>query len=145
MLKSSGTVVENTAQYENTMNVQHFCERKYCTEHTENRISFCGGQTLSQVECHLVSLFAWRGKKKEIIITAFVFEVDPFAFEHLQSDVNVVDLLQAADGWQAELGRQTPILDEELHHTPGNESHMRIIFKNIHLQQVMQQNVSLLL
>ena len=86
-----------------------------------------------------------EGKKKEIIITAFVFEVDSFAFEHLQSDVNIVDLLQAADGWQAELGRQTPILDEELHHTAGSESHMRIIFKNIHLQQVMQQNVSLLL
>lgn len=72
-------------------------------------------------------------KKKKITITAFILEVDPFAFEHLQSDVDIVDLLQAADGWQAELGRQTPFLDEELHHTPGSESNMRIRFKNIHL------------
>lgn len=38
------------------------------------------------------------------VITAVVFEVDPFAFEDLQSHINIVDLLQAADGGQAELG-----------------------------------------
>ena len=74
-----------------------------------------------------------KGEKKKITITAFILEVDAFAFEHLQSDVDIVDLLQAADGWQTELGRQTPFLDEELHHTPGSESHVRIIFKIIHL------------
>lgn len=38
------------------------------------------------------------------IITAIVFEVDPFVFQNLKSHINIVDLLQAADGGQTELG-----------------------------------------
>lgn len=38
------------------------------------------------------------------IITVVVLEVDRFAFEDLQSHINIVDLLQAADGGQTELG-----------------------------------------
>lgn len=36
--------------------------------------------------------------------TTVVLEVDSFAFQDLQSHINVVDLLQTADGRHTELG-----------------------------------------
>lgn len=53
----------------------------------------------------------------------FICEIDPFALEHLKSDVDIVDFLQAADRWQTEFQRQTPILNEELHHTTAGKPH----------------------
>ena len=81
----------------------------------KHRVSCCRGQPLLQVQ--RLPRFFLALLRRKIIITKFVLEVDVFAFEHLQSDVHVVDLLQAADGRQAELRRQTPVLDEQLHHT----------------------------
>lgn len=52
-----------------------------------------------------------------------ILEFNPFAFEHLECHINIVDLLQAADSWQTELGQQTPVLSQELHHTAGNKTH----------------------
>lgn len=49
----------------------------------------------------------------------FILEINSFGFQHLQGEVNVVDLLQAADGGQTELRRQSPIKSEEFHHTPA--------------------------
>ncbi|KAA8589417.1 hypothetical protein FQN60_012782 [Etheostoma spectabile] len=69
--------------------------------------------------------FGPQGFLKEANFLPQLILVDPFTFEHLQSNVDVVDLLQTADGWQTELGRQTPLLDEELHHTPGSKHHMK--------------------
>lgn len=54
-----------------------------------------------------------------------ILEVNPFASEHLHSHFDIVDLLQAADGWQTELGRQAPVLGEELHHAAGSKPHMK--------------------
>lgn len=56
-------------------------------------------------------------------VTVFILEVDPFGFQHLQGDVDVVDLLKATDGGQTQLRRQTPIQSEELHHTTAGTSH----------------------
>lgn len=38
------------------------------------------------------------------IITLVILEVDPFVFKDLQSHIDIVDLLQATDSWQTELG-----------------------------------------
>lgn len=54
-----------------------------------------------------------------------ILELHPFAFEQLERHIDIVDLLQAADSWQAELGQQTPVLSQELHHTAGSETHKR--------------------
>ena len=56
------------------------------------------------------------------MLTVLISEVDALGFEHLKSNVHVVDLLQAADGRQPQPARQTPVLEEELHHTPGGGS-----------------------
>lgn len=81
-------------------------------------MSFCEGQSFCQVNYFPSLLFA-EGKKN-LKITMLVLEVNPFAFEHLQSHVNIVDLLQAADGRQTEFGWQTPVVGKEFHHTPGS-------------------------
>lgn len=54
-----------------------------------------------------------------------VLEVNSFAPEHLHGHVYVVDFLQATDGRQAQLGRQTPVLGEELHHPPARKTHIK--------------------
>ena len=44
--------------------------------------------------------FTAADKEKKVVFTLLISEVDALGFENLESDVHVVDLLQAADGRQ---------------------------------------------
>lgn len=67
------------------------------------------------------------GESARETVTALILEVNSFAPEHLQSHVDVVDFLQAADGRQSQLRRQSPVLGEKLHHPPASETRVRMV------------------